>query len=80
MSLTFDRSGDILLTKYQELLAKGYPPPLIEGSLRRCVGWARRLANKMPEHMREEAFTALLRDNLNSAEEWIVKFAEKVAV
>ena len=78
--MTFDRAGHILLTKYQELLAQGYPEPLIEASLRRCVGWAKRLTRNMPAEIREDAFISLLRDNLVGAEDWIKGFSEKVAV
>ena len=77
-NLPFDRAGDTLLTKYQELIAQGHPPNLVEASLKRCVRWSERLVKDMREDIREDAFMALLTDNLKSCEDWIVRFRSRV--
>ena len=70
----FERAGDILLTKYHELLAQGHTPDMVEAAIKRCVRWANRLTRDMSDDIREDAFISLLTDNLKSCDDWITHY------
>lgn len=54
----------------QELLAKGYPPSLVEAALERAIGVASAHARPFSEELRSRVFTIWLSEELRDAAEW----------
>ena len=75
-TVPFERAGDILLTKYHDLLAQGHSPDMVEAAMRRCINWAERLTRDMPDNIREDAYISLLTKNLESCNDWITRYNE----
>lgn len=62
---------DLAISQELYLSALGYSPGEIKGAVSRAIGQAERLAKRLPDNIREQAFETFLAQELAECQDWI---------